>query len=202
MVEKETKKVEKKEEKKEEPKVKAVAKEAKKETPKVEAKTEKKTDAKKEDKKDIKDSKKEEKPKKEKKVKKSRKVKVKIDAAVAQTRRKVNQKQGTPTFRGRFGKRTLRKKSKAKWNKWRFPRGIDVKHEVSEGYNPKEGFRTPKEIRDVHPSGYREFNVKTIQEINNVPDKHAIRVASGLGRKKKLAIVDKAIEKGIKVLNP
>ncbi|MFH1390698.1 MAG: eL32 family ribosomal protein [Candidatus Diapherotrites archaeon] len=139
---------------------------------------------------------------KPKKVKKSRKVQIKTDAAVAKTRRKVNQKQGTPTFRGRFGKRSLRKKSNPKWNKWRFPRGIDVKHEMCDGYTPKEGFRTPKEIRDIHPSGYREFNVKTIQEINNVPDKHAIRVASGLGRKKKLAIVDKAIEKGIKVLNP
>ncbi|MCR4335002.1 MAG: hypothetical protein NUV57_00505 [archaeon] len=147
----------------------------------------------------IKDSKKEIKPKK---VKKSRKVQVKTDAAVAKTRRKVNQLKGTPIFRGRFGNRTVRKKSKAKWNKWRFPRGIDVSHEMNEGYSPKEGFRTPKEFRDVHPSGYREFNVKKISDINNVPDKHAIRVASGIGRKKKLAIVDKAIEKGIKVLNP
>ena len=31
---------------------------------------------------------------------------------------------------------------------------------------------------------------------------NAIRIVAGLGRKKKIGIVDKAIEMGVKVLNP
>lgn len=137
-----------------------------------------------------------------KKEKKNRKVSVKKTKEVEELQKEIKAKKDLPTFRGRFGKRNIRKKSKAKWDKWRVPRGIDVSHVVSDGFDPKEGYRTPRSVRDVHPSGYKEFVVRTEKEIEKIPKNHAIRIVAGLGRKKKLAIVDKAIEKGVKVLNP
>lgn len=197
--------VKKAEAKVEKPKAKAPAKVEKKEIKEAKTETkEVKTDAKdaKKDSKDAKTEKKEEVKKPKRKKQKSRKVQVKKSKEVIAQRNKVLGKAGLPTFRGRFGKRSVRKKSIAKWNKWRFPRGIDVSHEVSDGYNPREGYRTPRAIRDTHPSGFKEFYVKQINEIEQVPENHAIRILRGIGRKKKLDIVDKAIEKGIKVLNP
>lgn len=139
---------------------------------------------------------------KKKKVKqKSRKVLLKNEQAAA-LRDSLHVKVHLPTFRGRFGKRSIRRKSIAKWDKWRVPRGIDIKRVMSDGYMPRVGFATPKDIRHVHPSGYREFTVNTLSQIESIPAGHAMRVAGGIGKRKKIVIVGKAIEKGIKVLNP
>ncbi len=140
--------------------------------------------------------------KKIKKEKISRKIIVKPDKETIKARNLVLGKSGLPVFRGQFGKRSVRKKSNDKWDKWRFPRGIDVRHEMSDGYKPKEGFRRPKAIRDIHPSGFREVAISTITQLETVPKGHAIRVSGTVGRRRKLNIVDKAIEKKIKVLNP
>ncbi|MBI4210140.1 MAG: hypothetical protein HY544_01360 [Candidatus Diapherotrites archaeon] len=138
-----------------------------------------------------------------KKVKqKSRKTMVKRSEAVLAMREASLGSPHLPTFRGRFGKRSIRRKSIAKWNRWRVPRGIDVKRVISDGYMPRTGYATPKEYRHVHPSGYREYIVRTLSDVSATPKDHAIRVAAGIGSRKKVTIVDKAIEKGIRVLNP
>ncbi len=134
--------------------------------------------------------------------KKSRKVIVKRTPEVLALRRKVFAKAGLPVFRGRFGKRSIRKKANAKWDRWRFPRGLDVNHELSEGFNPRAGYGTDVSVRHVHPSGYREAHVRAMAELGAVQKGHAVRFASGIGRKKKIAMVDMAIEKGLRVLNP
>lgn len=133
---------------------------------------------------------------------KSRKVIAKKSAAVAKMRGIALHKKGLPVFRGRFGKRNIRRKSIARWDKWRVPRGIDVKREISDGYMPRIGYGLPRELRHLHPSGYSEFKVNTISGLESVPENHAVRIAAGIGRRKKLALVDKAIERGLWVLNP
>ncbi|MEK6958209.1 MAG: eL32 family ribosomal protein [archaeon] len=148
------------------------------------------------------EEKKEAKEPKKKKEKKSRKVAVKKSKEVLALRRKVLSKSGLPIFRGSFGQRIIRKKSIAKWDKWRVRRGIDVKNEIQDGKRPGQGYRRPRELRHVHPSGFREFVVRTLNDVNAVPRDHAIRIKAGVGKKKRIVIVDKAIEKGIKVLNP
>ncbi len=140
--------------------------------------------------------------KKEKAPKKSRKVILKKSDAVKELSAKVLAQNGLPVFRGRFGKRNIRRKSKAKWNVWRVPRGIDVKKVMSDGYMPRIGFSTPREIRGLHPSGYRETPVRAIAELADVPKGNAVRIYGNLGRRKKAALVGKAIENGVKVLNP
>ncbi len=163
------------------------------------AATEKKEDKKADSKPEVKA---ETKAKKPKAAKKSRKVIAKKSKEVLAMRRKVLAKAGHPVFRGRFGKRATRKKANPKWDKWRFPRGLDVNHELSEGFNPRGGYGTPVEIRHVHPSGHREVIVRTIAELERVPKNHAVRVVGAMGSRKKMVLVDKAIEKGIRVLNP
>jgi len=89
---------------------------------------------------------------------------------------------------------------------WRKPRGLDNKIRLErKGYPPKVkiGYRTPREVRYRHPSGFIErivYNVKDLQNIN--PSKEAIRIASTVGKRKRELILEEANKLGIKVLNP
>ncbi len=95
---------------------------------------------------------------------------------------------------------------KRQGTRWRKPKGIDSKQREghkSRGAKPTTGYRQPKKIRGLHPSGYEEIlitNLKQIEQIN--PEKQAIRISSSIGAKKKQEIVKKVQEKKIKILNP
>ncbi len=107
-----------------------------------------------------------------------------------------------PVFRGRFGARWKRKKSNPKWNKWRYPRGIDIIFKNEDGANPKIGYRVPKDIRFLHPSGMHEMTVATIDELPKFKGENvAIRFASRIGKRKRVLMLKKADEFGLKVLN-
>ena len=62
-------------------------------------------------------------------------------------------KKTTPTFVRRIGVRSVKKKSKKKWDTWRKPRGIDIKWKKGDGAKVTEGYKSPKEVRGIHPSG-------------------------------------------------
>jgi large subunit ribosomal protein L32e len=65
------------------------------------------------------------------------------------------------------------------------------------------GFGSPAEVRNLHPSGFREVLVTNPAQLEAVnPEREAIRVSSSVGLKKRLLIEDKAKEMGIRVLNP
>jgi len=88
---------------------------------------------------------------------------------------------------------------------WRRPRGIDSKMRLKRKGWPKcpdIGYGSPKLVRGLHPSGFREvlvYNPSQLDEID--PDKEAIRIAHAVGKKKRLEIIKKAEELGIRVLN-
>lgn len=66
----------------------------------------------------------------------------------------------------------------------------------------KVGYRGPKEGRGLHPSGYTDnlvFNLKDLMRLD--PKKDAARMGHAVGRRKRIEIVAKASELGIKVLN-
>lgn len=88
---------------------------------------------------------------------------------------------------------------------WRKPKGIDSKIRKEKKGKPdlvKVGYRKPKSERGLHPSGYREVLVHNSQEVDQVdPETQAIRIASAVGKRKRLKILESAEEKGIKVLN-
>ncbi len=89
---------------------------------------------------------------------------------------------------------------------WRRPRGKRANKRLKlkeAGPVPSIGYRQPKEVRGLHPSGYKEilvYNPKDLEKIN--PEKEAARIASCVGLKKRIEIMRKAKELGIKVLNP
>ena len=111
-------------------------------------------------------------------------------------------KKKKPTFRGHFGKRSVRRKSKEKWDKWRVPRGIDFVLRKEDGKRPKVGYRTPKKIRGLHPSGFKEMLVHNEEDVKKAKEAGcAIRIAGSVGKKKREQIIKIANELDIKILN-
>ena len=89
---------------------------------------------------------------------------------------------------------------------WRRPKGKDSKMRLQvKGWPPlvKIGYRTPKDYRNLHPSGYKEVLVYRPEDFQGLnPEIHAIRIASSVGMRKKLLIVEEARKLGLKILNP
>ncbi len=107
-----------------------------------------------------------------------------------------------PVFRGRFGGRWKRRKSIAKWNKWRYPRGIDIIFKQEDGANPKIGYRVPNAIRFLHPSGYPEVMASTAEQLAQFAGQNvAVRFAARIGKRKRAIMLKKADELDLKVLN-
>ena len=89
---------------------------------------------------------------------------------------------------------------------WRRPKGIDSairKREKSQPAMPAIGYRSPAALRGYHPSGLKEVLVHNIGELEGLhPKTHAVRIAHQVGDRKRLAIVERADDLGLHVLNP
>jgi len=89
---------------------------------------------------------------------------------------------------------------------WRKPSGVDSKmRKKVKGWppSPEAGYRSPKEIRGLHTSGYEEIRVQRLDDLNKVdPQRQAIRIARTVGAKKRVEISAIAEERGIQILNP
>ncbi len=89
--------------------------------------------------------------------------------------------------------------------RWRRPRGKDNPVRLSyKGYPPKpdSGYRLPRDIRNLHPSGLIPIRISSIKELETLdPRKHIIYIASSVGTKKRLEIISKAKEKGFRIAN-
>lgn len=130
------------------------------------------------------------------------KKKPKKSKEVLETQKSLQGKTHTPVFRGRFGKKNIRRKSIAKWDKWRKPHGIDLDRGLNHGRRPKIGYRREAVLRDIHPSGYKEVLVNNVKDLEKVDPKFAAaRLSATIGKRKRNEIVTKANEKGIWVLN-
>lgn len=88
---------------------------------------------------------------------------------------------------------------------WRRPKGKDNKMRLQVSGVPrrvKVGYRGPKVSRGLHPSGYTDnlvFNRNDLMGLD--PKKDAARMGHAVGKRKRIEIITKASELGIKVLN-
>ncbi len=89
---------------------------------------------------------------------------------------------------------------------WRRPRGKHSKMREHKGYRlpvVDSGYRGPRKVRGLHPSGFREVLVHTPKDLEKVnPEREAVRIASRVGVRKRREIEKLAEERNIKVLNP
>jgi len=89
---------------------------------------------------------------------------------------------------------------------WRRPRGKDSKQrrkEKERGARPNIGYRQPRSVRGLHPSGLAEVLIATPSQLAGLEQaRHAVRIASGVGARKRAEIVRLATDRRIAVLNP
>jgi large subunit ribosomal protein L32e len=118
------------------------------------------------------------------------------EAALAQRSR-----EGKPKFN-----RQDHHKKKRVPTSWRRPRGDLSKQRKGvkgKGDTVEAGFRTPREARGKHPSGFEEVRVHNTDDLEGVDgDREAARIASTVGDRKRERIEEEAEQAGIRVLNP
>ncbi|QSG12372.1 Ribosomal protein L32E [Halapricum desulfuricans] len=114
------------------------------------------------------------------------------------------------TQRKRVGKPQFNRqdyhKKKRTPTSWREPRGgLSKQRKGVKGKGPKveAGFRTPEEVRGLHPSGFEEVRVHNVDDLEDVDgDTQAVRIASKVGARKRERIEEAAEDAEIRVLNP
>ena len=88
---------------------------------------------------------------------------------------------------------------------WRKPKGKDNKMRKQKSGMPaivKVGYRGPRAARGLHPSGYTDNLVHNVNELSRLdPKKDAARLGHTVGKRKRVEMIAKASELGIKVLN-
>ena len=89
---------------------------------------------------------------------------------------------------------------------WRQPRGNLSKQRrgiKGKGATVEAGYRSPTAARGLHPSGFEEVRVHNTDDVEGVdPDTEAVRIASGVGARKRERIEDVCEDREIRVLNP
>ncbi|WP_435068613.1 50S ribosomal protein L32e [Haloplanus sp. C73] len=89
---------------------------------------------------------------------------------------------------------------------WRKPRGTLSKQRrgiKGKGAVVEAGYRSPTAARGLHPSGFEEVRVHNTDDLEGVdPDTEAVRIASGVGGRKRERIEDVCEDREIRVLNP
>jgi len=110
-------------------------------------------------------------------------------------------RQGKP----QFNRQDYHKKKRTPTS-WRQPRGNLSKQRrgiKGKGATVEAGYRSPAAARGLHPSGFEEVRVHNTDDLEGVdPGSEAVRIASGVGGRKRERIEDVCEDREIRVLNP
>jgi large subunit ribosomal protein L32e len=107
--------------------------------------------------------------------------------------------------RPRFQRRGIHEKKRLA-DVWRKPKGRHnkLRRQIrAKGPLPRPGFGSPAAVRGLHPCGLSDvlvYNEGMLTPLD--PAVHAVRIAGGVGLKKRAGIQEKAAEAGLRVLNP
>ncbi len=88
---------------------------------------------------------------------------------------------------------------------YRRPRGKLSKRRRYQARKPamaRVGYRSPKNTRGLHPSGYKDVLVANVSDIKALnPETDAARIRATVGKRKRQLIVAQAKKLGVKLLN-
>ena len=107
--------------------------------------------------------------------------------------------------RARFQRRGVHEKQRLA-DVWRKPKGRHnkLRRQIkAKGPLPRPGYGSPAAVRGLHPCGLSDilvYNEGMLIPLD--PELHAVRIAAGVGMKKKREIQKAALEAGLRVLNP
>ena len=91
-------------------------------------------------------------------------------------------------------------------DQWRKPRGIDNKMRTElQGWpkSVKVGYRGPTAVRGLHPSGKEEVMVWNTKDLEKVDTETQVaRIGGSVGGRKREAMIEKAEELKLRILNP
>jgi large subunit ribosomal protein L32e len=63
------------------------------------------------------------------------------------------------------------------------------------------GYRSPKSVRGLHPSGFEEVIVHNVKDLDEIKSHQAARISHTVGRRKRADIVERAEELKIYIFN-
>lgn len=110
--------------------------------------------------------------------------------------------QNNPSFK----RQDHHKKKRVPADSWRKLRGSNSKrrkNKKGKGAEVNHGYRTPAKARGLHPSGFEEVHVHRPEDLDGVdPDTQAVRIGSKVGGRKRERIEERALDEGVRVLNP
>ena len=112
----------------------------------------------------------------------------------------VRKKKHPKFFRQNYGRTDM----KSVHEGWKRPRGHDNKKRAKHafaGAEPNIGWRNARVLRELHPCGAAEALVNNVKEVIDVKRGSVVRIAGGVGRKKRNEIIAKAKEMKLKILN-
>ncbi len=88
---------------------------------------------------------------------------------------------------------------------WRRPKGIHNKIRKKQKGKPapvETGYGSPKEVKGLLPNGLRPVLVHNVEELEGLdPNRDCVVIASTVGKRKRLQIIQKAQELGLKIWN-
>lgn len=112
---------------------------------------------------------------------------------------RVRTDKGAEFKRDGFGKK---KQLSASWRKPRGQHNKQREQKKAKGALPKPGFGSPVAVRGMHPSGFFEVLAFTLQDLEGLDSKtQAVRISATVGTRKRIALQERAISAGLKVLN-